>query len=651
MLCARCGASNPAESTFCGGCGAPLTPTSNIQPAVPGFSEQVPPAASPFGPNTLFQAATPVNQDAPTLRAESDFVPPQPTPSANALFSYGTPAQNMPGPSVTPPGFPGEFYAGQMPTIPASPSGASYPALPPMTPASPSGASYPAPPPAMPSFYSGATYPVQEVTPGGAAYPAPPSMTPAFSSGAYPPATPDAYPDRLANWTYPGGQPSQPGWGGYPGMVPQTPVVLPSKYIQPLPLWVTIVSSIIGASVLAALMFFTGPDWAAGAQTAGIVALVLGLLVLTAFGIRCALGMLANTNTHRRSQIISAIVLAVLLFGYGVVGVTQFGQDAVHTLQGHTLEGQQQWQNAIDEYQAGHQGAPSSTDMARTYTEWGQHLLNQSNYQGALDKFTTVITNYTGVTEQVTQAQQGAIQAYQSLGKQAAQQSHYDTAVQQFSTLLNQTYCNQPCQTSTSALEATAYFNLAEQKLSTQDYTNAVNAFRHLTSDNNLKHSPEATRVHGDYAKALLGEGKQALATTCASAVPIYQQLAKDFSDTPEGQQAAQALSGPVTVKGHFTAPVPPASTVPFVFLGTKTLSAQPTANEFASDFTNSPHMVINSDGTFMFTNIQPGSYQFVYGTLNNTDNFIHFVPSPSNTTIGQLCYSFGDINNPIPTA
>ncbi len=434
-------------------------------------------------------------------------------------------------------------------------------------------------------------------------------------------------------------------------MLPQDrPPVIMSKYAQPLPLWVTIVSSIIGASVLAVLMFFTGSDWAAGAQIAGIVALVLGLLVLTAFGIRSTLGMLASTNTHRTSQIISAIVLAVLLFGYGIVGVTQFGQDAVHNLQGHVLEGQQQWQSAINEYQDAGQGTPNSTDIARTYTEWGQHFLKQADYQSALDKFTGVIKDYTGATDQVVQAEQGAIQAYQGLGKQATQQTHYDVAVQQFSTLLNQTYCDQACQTSTSALEATAYFKLGEQKLAAQDYTAAADAFKHLTGDTNLKHSPEATRAHGDYAKTLLAEGKQALATTCASALPIYQQLAQDFSDTPEGQEAAQALKEPVTVKGHFTSPVPPAGNAPFVFLGTKTLSAQPTFNEFTSDLANSPHTAINSDGTFTFNNVQPGSYQFVFGTLSNPDGFIRFFPSPSNTTIGQLCFDFGDISDPIPT-
>lgn len=647
MLCARCGASNPPESTFCGGCGVALAPTPNVQPAAPGFSEQVPPAVSSFNSPAPVQTSMPAIQDEPTLRIEPGFVPQQPAPSVNELFNHGAPAQNMPEPPASPsPEFPGGTYAGQTPPAPTSPSGTEYSLPASAAPAFSSGAAYPAVG-ATPGSPGGAAYPGAGGMfgyPGGTAYSPQASVAPAFTSGAYPPVTP------FAIGVYPG-QPSQSGWSSHADMAHNDrPPDL--KYIQPLPVWVTIVSSIIVASVLVSLMFFIPPDWAAGLQISGIVALVLGLLVLTAFGIRAVLGMLAETNPYRKSQIINAIVLVGLLFGYGIVGVTSLGQDVAHNLQGHVLESRQQWQGAINEYQEAGQAAPNSTDLARTYTEWGQHLLKQPDYQGALNKFSAVITSYKGVTDQVKkQAQQGAIQAYQALGKQAIQQARYDVAVQQFSILLNQTYCDQACRASISPLEATAYFHLGEQKLAAQDYTAAANAFKHLTSDNNLKHSPEAKKVHGDYAKALLAEGKQALSTTCASAVPIYQQLAQDFSDTPEGQTAAQALNGPVTVKGHFTSPVPPASTAPFVFLGTKTFSAQPTFGEFTADFNSSPHTVIHSDGTFLFTDVHPGSYQFVYGTLNNTDNLIHFFPSPSNTIIGQLCYNFGDINDPIPTA
>lgn len=645
MLCARCGASNPPESIFCSGCGVALAPTPNIQPATPGLSEQVPPAVSPFNA----PAPVPAIQDEPTLRIEPGFVPQQPAPPINEPLNYGTPAQNMPEPSASSsPELLDGTHAGQMPPAPKSPSGTEYALPTSATPAFSNWAVYPAVG-ATPGSPGGAAYPATGGMfgyTGGASYSPQASVTPAFTSGAYPPVTP--FTTRVL---YPG-QSSQLSWSSHADMALDDRPPDLNKYIQPLPLWMTIVSSIIVASVLVALMFFVPPDWAAGLQISGIVALVLGLLVLTAFGIRSVLGVLAETNPYRKSQIMSAIVLVGLLFGHGIVGVTSLGQDVAHNLQGHVLEGRQQWQSAIKEYQEAGQAAPNSTDLARTYTEWGQHLLKQPDYQGALNKFSAVLTSYKGATDQVKkQAQQGAIQAYQALGKQAVQQARYDVAVQQFSTLLNQAYCDQACRTSIGPFEATAYFHLGEQKLAAQDYAAAADAFKHLTSDNNLKHSPEAKKVHGDYAKALFAEGKLALSTTCASAVPIYQQLAQNFSDTPEGQAAARALNGPVMVKGHFTSPVPPASTAPFVFLGTKTFSAQPTFSEFTSDFNSSPHTVIHSDGTFLFTNVHPGNYQFVYGTLNNKDKLIHFFPSPSNTAIGQLCYNFGDINNPIPTA
>lgn len=491
----------------------------------------------------------------------------------------------------------------------------------------------------MPGFPSGATYPVATPVPGspsGVSFPVQAPATPGFTSGMYP------------------GQPapSQPNWGVYPGMVPpQQPAPPPNKWIQPLPLWITLTSSIIGASVLAALMFFTGSDWAAGAQIAGIVALVLGLLVLTAFIARSMMGMLSATNARRTSQVVSAIVLTVLLFGYG--SFAMFGQNSIHNLQGRALESQQQWQHAIDEYGRAGQTSPTSVDIARTYNEWGQHLLTQTppDYQGALDKFNKVMSDFAALSDQVTQAQQGATSAYQNLGKQAAQQKHYDVAINQYYTaLLNQSYCQNGtnCYTSTSSLEATAYFNLAEQHLSAQDYTDAADAFKHLTTDPNLKGSPEAKQAHGDYAKALLGEGKQALTTTCSSAVPIYQQLAQDFSDTPEGQQAQQALNGPAQVTGHFTSTVPAASDTPFVLLSKTQVTQATTFNQFMSIYQGSPHGPINSDGTFTLS-VQPGSYQFTFGTLTNPDQVIRIIFHLNNTTIGPLCFSFGDITDAVP--
>lgn len=617
MLCAKCGANNPAESTFCGGCGSSLTPMQDARPAVPGSSEAT----------AALQTALPASEEAPTLLTpfEQPLAPQQPTPVINEFVPLGMPSQGTPAP--TPPGYPSEVYQGQAPMLPNSLSGANYP---------------PQDAQAVPTYVSGANYPQQ-----GA------QAMPTYASGAnYPPVQPMpemGYPGAMASGAYPG-QPSQPNWGGYSGMVPQPPVQQPSKLIQALPLWITIVNSIIVASVLAALMFFTGADWAAGAQVAGVISLVLGLLMLIAFGVRSVLGMLASTNAHRRSQIMSATILTLLLFGYGAFGMA--GQNTIHALQAHALESQHQWQGAINEYQASGQSAPASTDIARTYDEWGELQSSQQQYQSAIGNFNVVMTDYSQATAQVTQAQSDAISAYQSWGQQAAQQKNYGDATQHYDDLLKQLYCDTPCKNSTKTLDATAYFNLGEQQLAAGNFSNAVSAFQKLTTDANLKGSPEASKVHGDYAKALLGDGKQALTSTCSSALPIYQQLASDFSDTPEGQQAAQALAAPVSVKGHFTTTIPGGTNTPQVGL-VQGISANMPSTQFYSILANSPVQNVHSDGTFSFPSIKQGSYYLVWGVQNSADSQeVFLVGQRYSAVVVPLCgFDFGDISEAFPTA
>lgn len=659
MICANCGANNPQESAFCGGCGSRLGPAPGpVDASLP--SNQGPAIASSAAPGSG-------SDDSPTLRAAPEPAGggiQQPTPGGGAQF--GAPASQMAGGSLPAPGWS---------------SGAAYPAPTPATPPQgwSSGAAYPAPP--APGWSSG-SYPAQAPAPppqgwpSGAAYPVPPAQglpggaypptvgsgtefpagvypTPgaAFGSGAYPPVAPA--PGVQASGVYPGQQ-SQPGWPGYPGQVPPPVAKGPSGLIKPLPLWAFITSILVVALLLAVLVFFTGADWSAGAQTAGIVALVIGALILIAFGVRAALGMLAQTNVHRRSQIISSILLALLLFAVGAIGLTQ--GLGIHAVQAHFLEGQQKWQLAINEYQASGQSAPTSDDIARTYVEWGEQLANQQppsdrQYNDALGKFNTVITTYTQASTQVARAEKDVISTSQAAAAFDSQSKNYAGATQYYDSLLGQSYCTASCQSQTGALDATAYYNLAEQDLAAQKYADAAAAFNTLTTK--FGSSPEAQKAHADYAKALWGEGQAQLTTTCSSALTIYQQLATNFSDTPEGQQAATALKGPVQVKGHFTTTVPPASREPVVILGNgPLLTPNTTANQFAALFASSPHTSINSDGTFSFSSVLPGSYQLIWGTLSNPDQFIRVAFQPSDTTIGQLCpYNFGDIDQAIPAS
>jgi hypothetical protein len=412
-------------------------------------------------------------------------------------------------------------------------------------------------------------------------------------------------------------------------------------------------SILVVALLLVVLVFFTGTDWSAGAQTAGIVALVVGALMLIAFGVRAALGLLAQANVHRRSQIISALLLAVLLCAVGAIGLTQGA--GIHAVQARFLEGQQKWQLAIDEYQASGQSAPASDDMARTYVEWGEQLSGQQppsdrQYSDGLGKFALVITTYTQAPTQIARAQKDMVATTQTAGTFDSQSKNYTGATRYYDNLLGQAYCTTSCQTQIGALDASAYSNLAEQDLAAQKFADAAAAFNALTT--RFGSSPQAQKAHADYAKALWGQGQAQLTTACSSAVATYQQLATNFSDTSEGQQAATALKQPQPVKGQFTTTIPGGTNTPEAGL-VQGISANMSSNAFYALLAKSPVVTVQSDGKFQFRPLAQGTYYLVWGVTNSADNQVVFlVGQRYPATVGQLCpFDYGSISENFPKA
>jgi tetratricopeptide (TPR) repeat protein len=308
-------------------------------------------------------------------------------------------------------------------------------------------------------------------------------------------------------------------------------------------------------------------------------------------------------------------------------------------LQARYWEGQQQWQSSINEYQLAGEGTPTSENIARVNNEWGEQILSQQHYDVALAKFNIVLTNYGSASVGVARAQSDIIKAYLAWGQQASQQQDYTSAVSHYDTLLQLPYCTSDCQSKASSLDATAYYNLAESKLATQNYADAVNDFQMVVT--RFSSSPEAQKLHQDYAKALFGHGQQQLTSaTCSAAVPTYQQLSTQFADTSQGQQAAAALKLPQAVKGHFTSQVP----------NTSALTAVAALMHGLYPITN-----ISSDGTFMFKPLPQQTYDLVWGTFNSANIIIQYIRSDGTVyefTVGPLCtYDLGDISETIPIA
>jgi tetratricopeptide (TPR) repeat protein len=421
------------------------------------------------------------------------------------------------------------------------------------------------------------------------------------------------------------------------------------KFVRPMSLWAFLGSTVSGALLLAALVFFN-PDWATGALIAGIVALIAAILLLIATGVRVALGLLAATNPHRLAQVISVALLALLLFLASGIGITQ--QAGLHAAQARYLEGQQNWPTAINEYQAAGEAAPVSTNLARVYSEWGENLSQQQHYADAVTHFNTVLQDYAKVADQLTRVRKDLVTTYMAWGEADTQKHDYANATAHYDALLAFDYCNLACQNLAKPKDASAYAHLAEQQLGTQNFVRAVKAFTTLLA--NFASSPEAkqAQTHTDYATALWGQAQQQLSTTCTDAVKTYQQLAQQFADTTQGQQAATALLQPVIVKGHFTASLPQgAAYAPTVFL-VQGLFVGIQQAQFPPLLRNAASVRIQSDGTFTFPSVPQGTYELIW----SNDGTLHFYYANSGNTVlytaklGPLCtYDYGAINEAIP--
>lgn len=429
------------------------------------------------------------------------------------------------------------------------------------------------------------------------------------------------------------------------------PLIEVNQFVQPLPIWVGASAIVLVALILVGLVFLNA-DWATGALIASVIALILAVLLSIANGMRMALGMLLPTNPRRRSQVISAILLLLLLFVFSGLGMSQ--QKSLHAAQARYLEGQRSWQIAVSEFQAAGEVAPGSINLARVYNEWGESLSKQQQYTQAVTKFDAVLNTYKGASAQVQRARTDLVSAYLAWGHYASQQQQYATATSAYDAMLALSFCESTCQAQGSAMDATAYYNLAEQQLGKQQYTLSVNAFTVLST--RFPNAPETKKSTDDYAKALWGLGQQQLASmsTCPSAVKTYQQLAKQFGSTSQGQQAASALQKPVTVKGHFTTTIPGLPAHPTVAL-VQNMYNDISNGIFVELLDMAPTAQVKSDGTFTFLSVAQGTYTLVWsydGKLN-----YYYARSGTGTqaqllykiTLGPLCtYDYGAINQTI---
>lgn len=424
---------------------------------------------------------------------------------------------------------------------------------------------------------------------------------------------------------------------------------------KPMPLLVLLCTLVLVAGIFI-ILFFTGSDWAAGAMHLAFGAGSIALLIVLATIARLFAGMASRTNPKRVRQFINTGIAFLLLLLLSLTGFTQ--QGTIHSLQAHSFEGQQQWQSAINEYRLAGERAPVSDNIARVYNEWGEQFAGQQRYQEAFVKFDTILNAFGSPADQVNRAQMDEINAYIGWAKQAMDAKSYSDATTRYNELLQKSYCQTSCKAQVDRLDATAYYDLAEAELSTKNYTDAATNFDTILTT--FPNTPEATKLHADYAQALYGEGQGQLTSVCSSAIPTYQQLASQFADTPQGQQAAAALKAPQPVKGRFIGVVPHSSSLVDIVALMKGLYANIPNTPFYNILASSPQVTINSDGTFAFKPVPQGNYDLAWGTNNTADgsqSYTFYTNRTDNSItylakVGPLCpYDFGSIPEDIPAA
>ncbi len=483
-------------------------------------------------------------------------------------------------------------------------------------------------------------------------------------SGALP-ATPGT------GWPMPSGPLPQPGQQAYQivGQVAMTPsgmVIVPLAgatkppwyrvLAKPLPFWARAAG--VALIVAGLVVFFfarlgQGSDWADSLRDTGLAAGGLAAFVLLATLVRALAGLAARSNPMRRSQLVSASILLGVLLIFAGEGVGL--QSPVHYFQAATLENQQQWEQALAEYQLAGQRPPDSDALARVYVEWGEQLSAGRHYMDAISKFEMAMNTYPKASTEVSRAQRDEVNTYFTWADVASQQQNYQEATSHYDTLLDLPYCKQSCQDQASRLDATAYYNLAEQYLSGHQYQEAVNAFQAIQT--RFGSSPEAQKIHLDWAKALLGLGQQQRASSiCSSAIPTYDELIQQFGDTPEGQQALSDYNAPEPVTGRFLGALAYLGGVPVAFLAKGLYNGIPDS-QFFQIISNSPFALIDASGHFAFKPQPQGTYDLAWGSVDSQGNAVVQFDYHTDTgqpyyvaTVGPLCpYDFGDIPDDVP--
>ena len=179
---------------------------------------------------------------------------------------------------------------------------------------------------------------------------------------------------------------------------------------------------------------------------------------------------------------------------------------------------------------------------------------------------------------------------------------------------------------------AHTYNDWGEHLMSLKNYQGALDKFTIVL--NSYKNVPdEVDRAHADAATATYAIGQeQETGGDCQTAATTYQDLVKNFKDTPEASKAQGELKKPQTVTGQaisIQTQQPAASVQLFLSATWQISNGSFTASDDYSTTTD-------SSGKFSFTNIPPSDNKYLISFVDATGN--QFTRSSYTVAVAPLC-------------
>ena len=242
------------------------------------------------------------------------------------------------------------------------------------------------------------------------------------------------------------------------------------------------------------------PDWGSASFRIGLAAAVLSIPAIILW--------VLLWRAHAQRIFMRAGVFTLVLIVIGAAGLLSAAP--LHRLQGQWFEAHGQYGLALSAYQLSGDTAASNQTMARIAVEWAEELSARQQFGDAIMVLQPVVASPAIDEPLAGRARQDIVSAYLAWGNQAQQQQAFQAALTRYKVLGQAVYCDGSCEVQVHAANAQALLGLARQLANGQHYDQATAA---------------------------------------------YQQLVSGYSDTPEGQEARNALSAPQSLKGRLTYP------------------------------------------------------------------------------------------------